>query len=367
MSFAKKIVFSLISIAFGVLVVLVGAEVLLRFLPYNSGLRVQPVNAANPILHFEPNRSATWSQGWDFEMVNRGIRTNNAGFRNDRDYDPALKTPLFAVIGDSNIEALMVPFPETTPARLAEAVKDKGRVYSFAASGAGFGQHLAWARYARDTYNPSGFMVLVISNDFQEALYKYEHAPAFHYFKERPDGSLDLVREDYEPDLLRRTLRRSALFMYMALNVRAYAAASRLFRGQPAGRYVANMPAEQSDNRIIDMKKGADFYLDQFPQYAGVDRSRIVFVVDALRPHIYDPAQLAETKGSMAQVMNDYFIAQAKARGYEVIDMTSILVAQYAKDRRKFEFPLNYHLDGHGHDMVSRAVVNSNAFRRTFN
>jgi hypothetical protein len=366
MSFVKKIVFSLISIAFGVLVVVIGAEIILRFLPYNSGLRVQPVNASNPILHFEPNRTATWSQGWDFEMVNRDVRTNNAGFRNDRDYDPALKTPLFAVIGDSNIEALMVPFAETTPARLADAVKDKGRVYSFAASGAGFGTHLAWARHARDVYKPNGFMVLVISNDFQEALYKYEHAPAFHYLKDRPDGGFDLVREDYEPDLLRRTLRRSALFMYMALNVRLYATASRLFRGQPAGRYVANMPAEQPDNRIADMKKGVDFYLDQFAQYAGVDRSRVVFVVDALRPHIYDPAQLAETKGSMARVMNEYFIEQAKARGYEVIDMTPIFLAQYTKDRRKFEFPLNYHLDGHGHDMVSKAVANSNAFQSSF-
>jgi hypothetical protein len=128
--------------------------------------------------------------------------------------------------------------------------------------------------------------------------------------------------------------------MYMALNVRLYATASRLFRGQPAGRYVANMPAEQPDNRIADMKKGVDFYLDQFAQYAGVDRSR--------------------------GVMNEYFIEQAKARGYEVIDMTPIFLAQYAKDRRKFEFPLNYHLDGHGHDMVSKAVANSSAFQSSF-
>jgi hypothetical protein len=126
------------------------------------------------------------------------------------------------------------------------------------------------------------------------------------------------------------------------------------------------MPEQESDTRIADMKKGVDFYLDQFPTYAGVDRSRILFVVDALRPHIYDAAQLAGTKGSAAQVMNEYFIAQAKARGYEVIDLTPIFVEQYKKDGRRFEFPLNYHLDGHGHDTVSKAVVNSNVFRNSF-
>src|SRR5262245_22625055 len=112
----KKIVFALITMTISTVLCVVVAEILLRFLPYNEGLRVQPVNAASPILHFEPNRTSNWSLGWDFAMVNRGVRTNNYGFRSDYNYDPGLKTPLLAVIGDSNIESLMLPFPETTPA-----------------------------------------------------------------------------------------------------------------------------------------------------------------------------------------------------------------------------------------------------------
>jgi hypothetical protein len=362
----KNFVFGLVSVIFGVALFLIGGEIVLRFLPYNAGLRVQVVDAESPILHFQPNRTSTWSQGWDFEMVNRGVHINNFGFRNDRDYDSQLTTPLFAVIGDSNIESAMVPFPETTPARLADVAKDKGRVYSFAASGAGFGQHLAWAQYARDTFHPAGFMVLVISNDYQEALYKYEQSPAFHYLKERADGGFDLVRIDYEPDLLRRIARRSAMFMYMAVNVRAYAAASRLFRGQPAGHYVANMPAQLPEDRIKDMKRGVDAYLDQFADRAGVDRSHILFVVDGLRTNIYDANLMKEVAGSMAQVMNAYFVAEARARGYEVIDMMPIFIEQYARDGRKFEFPLNTHLNGHGHEIISRAVIASDVFQSTF-
>ena len=58
---------------------------MLRFLPVSTGLRSMPVNAANPVLHFTPNRPFVNSLGWNFHNVVRG-RVNNAGFVNDQDY-----------------------------------------------------------------------------------------------------------------------------------------------------------------------------------------------------------------------------------------------------------------------------------------
>jgi hypothetical protein len=90
-----------------------------------------PVTAADPVLHFTPNRPFTNSLGWNLHNVVRG-RVNNAGFVNDQDYARD-GPPLIAVIGDSFIEAQMVPYAETCRGGSRPRSQDKFRVYSFAA------------------------------------------------------------------------------------------------------------------------------------------------------------------------------------------------------------------------------------------
>ena len=114
------------------------------------GLRSLPVNAANPVLRFTPNRPFVNSLGWNFHTVVRG-RVNNAGYVNDQDYVRD-GPPLIAVIGDSFIEAQMVPYAETLQGRLATALSGKFRVYSFAASGAPLSQYLVFAGHAAREY-----------------------------------------------------------------------------------------------------------------------------------------------------------------------------------------------------------------------
>ena len=109
-------------------------EIVLRWLPVNEGLRGLSVDEQNPVYRLAAHREAVYSRGWNFSIVN-GIRTNNYGFVNDHDYDPSANTPLLAVIGDSFVEAVMVPFPQTGVARLGNAVGSAGRVYGFGTSG----------------------------------------------------------------------------------------------------------------------------------------------------------------------------------------------------------------------------------------
>jgi hypothetical protein len=52
------------------------------------------------------------SRGWDFEMINHR-RVNSAGWVNDQDYHKDDDAPLLAIIGDSYVEALMVPYVKT--------------------------------------------------------------------------------------------------------------------------------------------------------------------------------------------------------------------------------------------------------------
>lgn len=77
----QRLIFPLVALVIGLGAPALVAELILRALPTSSLPPLLPVGAANPILRFTPNRSFTYSLGWDFGLVNRG-RTNNLGFVN---------------------------------------------------------------------------------------------------------------------------------------------------------------------------------------------------------------------------------------------------------------------------------------------
>ncbi len=99
----------------GTLLVLVSLEAILRTLPVAGAARSTSVDAENPIARFEPGTEFTWSRDWNFSIVNQ-VRVNNFGFVSDFDYDEDATDPLVAVIGDSYVEAFMVPFRKRVPA-----------------------------------------------------------------------------------------------------------------------------------------------------------------------------------------------------------------------------------------------------------
>ncbi len=100
-----------------------------------------------------PDDEVVYSRDWNLSGVNR-VRVNQQGFVNKYDYDADPPTPVLAVIGDSYVEAMMVPHEETLFGRLENDARsqygDAFRVYSFAASGAQLSQYLVYARHAQD-------------------------------------------------------------------------------------------------------------------------------------------------------------------------------------------------------------------------
>ena len=134
----KTLVFAVATIALSIMLFLGLAEVALRFLPVATGLRTMAVTQQSPVFRLMQNQDYVYSRDWNFSLANRG-RVNNAGFVNAQDY-ARNGAPLLAVIGDSYIEALMVPYARTVHGRTAVALEGNCRVYSFAASGAPLSQ-----------------------------------------------------------------------------------------------------------------------------------------------------------------------------------------------------------------------------------
>ena len=348
-------------------------EIVLKMLPVSEGFRALAVNDANPIYRYAPNRTAIWSKGWNFSITNR-VRTNNVGFISDLDYDSQNTTPLMAIVGDSYIEAAMVPSDETAAARLGRAVGEKGRVYSFGASGAALSQYLAYAKYVKDVFRPDGLVVTVVGNDFDESLLRYKRAPGFHYFSQDGNGELQLIRIDREIPPWRDIVAASSLGMYVAANLeisgvleRSRERVKRWFSADPAERtYTGNTLDNSDPMRIADSKTAVDAFLKQLPGMAGLPASKILLAIDAARPELYESVRRDAAKRSYFGLMRTYLMDRAVEKGFEVVDMDREFLEDYSRTGRHFEHPDDYHWNSVGHEVLARAVRKSAVYASIF-
>ena len=354
----------------GILAPLVCAELALRLLPAHEGMYTLPVDDRHPIVRLAPDREFTWSRGWNFLVVNT-VQVNNAGFVSDADYDPDAPGPLLAVVGDSYVEAAMVPFRRTCAGRLATMLEPAARVYPFGLSGAALGQYLAWAQYARSAFRPDGLVVLVSTNDYDQSLARQGARPGYHHFAER-GGRLALERVDFAPSLAYRLARRSALVRYLAHNVKVKLQVRGLvsrvharLTGTPAYQWLSyRKPA--SPALVAASKRAVDAFLDLLPEYSGLAPERIVLVVDGMRPELYDGERLDAARASLSDVMRRYFLATAGRKGYEALDMQPRFAAHYREHRQRFEWPRDEHWNALGHERCFEAVAGSKMLSAAF-
>lgn len=345
---AKNVLTFLCSVA----IALLGAEVTLRFLPVNEGLRLQPVNEASPVAHFEPDRTSTWSRFADFSMVNT-VHSNNYGFINDQDYNPDAPEPLIAVIGDSFVEASMVPYAQTVQGRLAKALQGQWRVYSFGVSGAPLSQYLAMARFVRDTFKPERIYIVIVGNDFDESLMKYKTSPGFHYFEE-VDGTLRLTRRDYSPTLMTRIARNSQLAMYLMINASIHHSLAAMVKQAKNKRQQGNTDASTGPVRIADSIRATDSFLSMLPHATGLAPEAICLVVDAVRPDVYTSLN---PKDGFFSRMRTYLLSSAGDRGFRTIDLHAFFYQEFALEGIPFEYIKDGHWSGHGHEACAKAIL----------
>src|SRR5262249_38159509 len=158
---------------------------------------------------FQPNFDFVYSRGWALRDVVRG-RVNNAGWVNDQDYARDAATPLIAVVGDSYIEAQMVPYAETMQGRLAAALQGCARVYSFAAAGAPLSEFAILAGYAVREFGASAVVVNLANFDFAGSDAAYARPAGMWVYRGIGDErKLELT--PYRPGWARGIVRRSAL------------------------------------------------------------------------------------------------------------------------------------------------------------
>lgn len=362
MSRRKDLLLSLLLSLASIAVCLAAAEIVLRFLPVSTGLRSMPVTAADPVLHFTPDRPFVNSLGWSMHNVVHG-RVNNAGFVNDQDYVRD-GPPLIAVVGDSFIEAQMVAYPETLQGRLAATLAPNMRAYSFAGSGAPLSQYLIWAGYAVKEYGARAVVINVVGNDFDESLSAYRLGPGFWQYAPDAKGVLQLTLNPHRAGTLISLARHSALARYIIINLGIQ---NRLFAirwlgemifGKPAKaqpRYAGNTDASADEKRVRDSLGAIDAVLRDIPARVGLPADRVLFTLDGFRS-----AEAArDGAGSYFDLMRRAFIEKAAAKGYEVIDLDTRFIPRHARSGESFEFYDDNHWNAAGHEVAFEAVMES--------
>ena len=157
------------------------------------------------IARFRPNERWRYAAGWNFSIVNE-LRTNNAGWVSDIHYVREADSPLVAVVGDSYVEAVQVPWRDTCHGGLRDRLERKLRVYSFGMSAAPLTQYLAYAEHARDVYRPAALVIPIIENDFDQSLRQVQAARRHTVFF-RSRNNLMATWRSFRPRRCRRCRR----------------------------------------------------------------------------------------------------------------------------------------------------------------
>jgi hypothetical protein len=355
----RELMLNALTAVVAVLVCLLGAEVALRFLPVASSMHTLAVTPQNPVFRFTPNRDFVYSREWDFVLANRG-HVNNAGFVNDQDYLKDSPLPLLGVVGDSMIEAAMVPYADTLQGRLAKAVEGKARVYSFAAAGAPLSQYLIWARHAVQDYGAQALVINVVGNDFDESHVAYATYPGFWHYVPDANQQLRLTLFEYRPSFRGQIVVSSALGRYLIFNLQAGAAWNSLkqflsSRTAAEPRYAGNTAADAGAERLSRSFATLDAFFRDLPGYAGLPPSRILFVVDGLRY----PEVAAASAGSYFDRMRKAFLEKAAALGYATLDLDPHFFAHHRRTGERIEFVRDAHWSSIGHGIAFDAVTAS--------
>jgi len=363
----KELLFSFLVPIGTVLAVLALLETVLHFLPVSSGLRAATITADNPVFHFTPNRDFLYSLGWDMHNINRG-HINNAGFVNDRNYRRNDSSPLVAVVGDSYIEARMVPFADTLQGRLSKMLSGRSRVYSFGASGAPLSQYLVWSQHAVDAYGARTLVINIVGNDFDESLASYSIGPGFWHYAPDERGELRLRLFEHRPGWIKDLARQSALARYIVMNLNLQDVIAGINKmevafGTPANaaqRYAGNTDAARDPARVNASLAVIDAFFRDLPVMTNLPPQSVVFAVDGFRY----PQAAEAGRGSYFDLMRSAFLKKALDLGYEAIDLDDRFISTHLRTGEHFEFPDDGHWNSVGHRIAAEAVASSQTLER---
>jgi len=308
------------------------------FTNVNTASFFQKVNQNYPVARFKSNIKKKFSREFNFKnpVINK---INNYGYVNDLDYNKN-DTGVTAVIGDSYIEAFMVPNDKTIFGRLFN--NNNIKAYSFGVSGAALPQYLAFSEFALHEFNIDRLIFNIVGNDFDESILKYKSSPGFHYFDQ--DNNFKKIRIDYKASPIKNLIRYSSLANYLNSNINIKAIIkTKLLKKQ----YLEN-ESNFSDEKYKLSYKAIDEFLKRLNEI-NLEKKNITIIIDYIRFLIYEPDTIISDYNFYILKMFNYMEQQANKYGFCTINLKKTFEDDYKVNQKRFDWEFDSHWNEYGH------------------
>jgi hypothetical protein len=341
---------------------LVAGLLLCEFVVFRFVLPASDVPAntfANDLVRYVPNQTGVWrvkneiaapyainAQGWN-SGVGDYVLQRRAG------------VPRIAVVGDSFVEAFHVPKDRSIAERLAvELGRDGTRpdVYRFAVSGAPLSQYLHMIEREVSSYRPDWIVVVLVHNDLDESFQFVQGRYTSSFLKLRvKDGTIEEVPPAPWKADINEWLRHTATvrFLYYRWRVRLEAIRNLLLPAARAGseHYEANVDVEPVLRQLPTIRLTTDHVFGRLARLQRRDGTRMLLAIDGVRAAIYSG------RPSDILVLNRLARELAAKHGLAFVDLHDAFSAEWAANRRRFEYEADYHWNEYGHAVAARAVA----------
>ncbi len=339
------------------IVVLLCELVLFRFILIPSDV---PENVyIDGLVRLQPGSDGVWRVGDD---VAGHYRINAQGWNSGHtSYD--VKAPdgvtRIAIIGDSFVEALQVPFDASLAERLEVAGNGRLQVYRFGISGAPLSHYLQMARYVAQTYHPDMIVLVLVHNDFDESfgLVPGRYTSSFLKFRMEGDQVTDEVPPTPYQSTWRDWLRQTATLRYLYYRQKLNPAAL-MAQMSPAAppAYQANVALDAVMAQRAAIRGATEYAFRQFYALSREQNFHPLLIMDGDRRAIVAEADMAALYKGGALWLNAMASETAAKAGLRFIDLHPLFQADWQLNHQPLNFISDNHWNEQGHQVAAQAL-----------
>ena len=334
-------------VALGLLGFVLGCELIFRVLPVSTATKTN-YDIDPALLTYPPHHTWRMSTGWDLRNTQL-LRSNNVGFVADIDFvaDPEA----VALVGDSYIEASMLPAADRPAAQLQTLMGSAHRVYAMGAPGSSLLDYAERIRFAHQRFGVRHFIVLMEAGDVRQALCGSGniHSACLDRRTLTPG-----VERRLDASVLKRVLRESAFAQYVTGQLKLDA--GRLLRDaftRPATSGAEPAARDLGSATRVDAPVFVDVVTRTFFERVApyIDGGRLTIVVDGQRGPAGRRDEALESERTR-------FIVLAQARGVRVVDAETVYAKHFAVSPLSLDVgPYDAHLNELGVRLVMSAAA----------
>ncbi len=326
---------------------------------------VIPNTSLNGVIRYLPNTKATLYEP-DGTSHTVSINENgwNSPYKTYQKQKPE-NTTRIAVIGDSYVQASAVNVNEGFAQVIEQQLNAKGyktQVYRFGIDGAPLSQYLHMLTQEALQYKPDIVVVQLIHNDFDES-YRFlygRYSSSFMKLDLEGDKIKQVAPEPYNPGWV-DTLKNSRTFRYLYYQTGLAAIVRRMINKEEEGQ--VKPPKHGLIQSAIDVRNITEldkirtttsYVFDQFKALSQQHNFKLLITMDPVREAIYtgnDP------KDYEANALNLIAKNTAQTKGISFLDLETAMSKAYKADKKKFEFPWDWHWNKHGNEIAGKAIA----------